>query len=262
MKNILPSAIALSILILASCAQSPTPDVTETKTPVQPVAVATTTPSPVQASPDIVITPETVRVKPLTDAEQFKQVVLSKTDGLFAQERVQNMPPDEMYTHSRELLDLINQGVNGGLSLERVKQMFADQLHIQQGLDEKLSANLSNGLIEGTLAWERGERPINTETTQPTVATSAQQTGNITPSQSEQRAVPGQMGVLTAASDTARINLRSEPSSDVPTRRYGLVGDRIIVQDSAVDSNGNTWYKVEFQESKAVGWIRSDFVGF
>ena len=84
---------------------------------------------------------------------------------------------------------------------------------------------------------------------------------NITRNQFEAE-VSGQIGVLIAASDTARINLRSEPSSDVPTCRYGLVGDRIIVQDSSVDSNGNTWYKVEFQESKAVGWIRGDFVGF
>lgn len=70
----------------------------------------------------------------------------------------------------------------------------------------------------------------------------------------------GQTGRLIAASPTAKINLRIEPSSNVPTQRYGLVGDRVLIQDIIVDRNQYTWYKVQFQGSQVMGWIRGDFV--
>lgn len=72
----------------------------------------------------------------------------------------------------------------------------------------------------------------------------------------------GQIATLTADSATARINLRDEPSADIPTQRYGLVGDQVLVQAHSLDSDGRTWYKVKFQVSGAVGWVRGDFVAF
>jgi len=72
--------------------------------------------------------------------------------------------------------------------------------------------------------------------------------------------VVGQAGTLVADNPAARINLRDEPSASVPTRRYGIVGDRVTIQKSVSGSDGYTWHKVQFQESGAVGWIRSDFI--
>lgn len=72
--------------------------------------------------------------------------------------------------------------------------------------------------------------------------------------------VGGRIGVLTASSPTARINLRDEPNTNTKTKRYGLVGDRVTIQDTAPGSDGYTWYKVQFQESGAIGWVRADFI--
>ncbi|MBD2067624.1 SH3 domain-containing protein [Leptolyngbya sp. FACHB-671] len=70
----------------------------------------------------------------------------------------------------------------------------------------------------------------------------------------------GQAGFLTASDPGSRINLRSEPNPNVPTQRYGLVGDQVLIQESTSGSDGYTWYRVRFTESGAVGWIRSTFV--
>ncbi|MBE9183091.1 hypothetical protein IQ268_31645 [Oculatella sp. LEGE 06141] len=72
--------------------------------------------------------------------------------------------------------------------------------------------------------------------------------------------VVGQVGTLVADNAKARINLREQPTDSIPTRRYGLVGDEVTIQDSTTGDDGYTWYNVEFQVSGAVGWIRSDFI--
>ncbi|GAB4148479.1 MAG: hypothetical protein Fur0046_27020 [Cyanobacteria bacterium J069] len=59
---------------------------------------------------------------------------------------------------------------------------------------------------------------------------------------------------------SARINLREVPSTDIPTRRYGLVGDEVLILDNTIGKDGQNWYKVKFPVSGAVGWIRNDFV--
>ena len=122
-------------------------------------------PSPIvsEPSPQESIAPVEVAPSPLTEAEQFKAVVLRHTDGLIAIDRIQNMDADQLFAYRESLAGTITSAVNSGIPLERVKETFADQLHIQQGTDEKLSYNLSSGLIEGILAWDRGERPEGVE---------------------------------------------------------------------------------------------------
>lgn len=70
----------------------------------------------------------------------------------------------------------------------------------------------------------------------------------------------GSTGILMAEDASARINLREAPSTDIPTRRYGLVGDEVLILDNTIGKDGQNWYKVKFPGSGAVGWIRSDFV--
>ncbi|MBD2089123.1 SH3 domain-containing protein [Microcoleus sp. FACHB-1515] len=70
------------------------------------------------------------------------------------------------------------------------------------------------------------------------------------------------MGRLVAATPNARINLRDQPSTSTPTERYGLEGDRVVLQETTTGSDGYTWHKVQFQASGAIGWVRADFVEF
>jgi Bacterial SH3 domain len=68
-------------------------------------------------------------------------------------------------------------------------------------------------------------------------------------------------GVLSGAVPGSQVNVRSAPSTQADTPHYGLVGDRVLVLDSAQDASGYVWYSVQF-ESGASGWVREDFVQF
>lgn len=65
--------------------------------------------------------------------------------------------------------------------------------------------------------------------------------------------------VLTANEANARINLREAPSAIGKYLGYGLVGDRVQAIDQTT-ADGYTWYKVQFPNSGAQGWIRGDFI--
>ncbi|WP_439638197.1 SH3 domain-containing protein [Spirulina sp.] len=72
---------------------------------------------------------------------------------------------------------------------------------------------------------------------------------------------------LIANNRDARITLRSGPSTSTRSLGYGLVNDFVYLitnsppeLDYAVDRNGYSWYRVEFPESGAKGWIRKDFL--
>ena len=91
---------------------------------------------------------------------------------------------------------------------------------------------------------------------------SATETNNEQPASTMAEPAIGQIGRLAASSPNARINLRDQPSAYTPTQRYGLEGDRVVLQDTTSSEDGYTWYKVQFQGSGAIGWVRGDFVEF
>ncbi len=64
---------------------------------------------------------------------------------------------------------------------------------------------------------------------------------------------------MTASDPDSRINLRANSSESGKSLGYGLVGDRVQIIEQAT-TDGDTWYKVRFPRSGAVGWIRGDFV--
>ncbi|UBF26224.1 SH3 domain-containing protein [Kovacikia minuta CCNUW1] len=70
---------------------------------------------------------------------------------------------------------------------------------------------------------------------------------------------------LTASSGS-RINVRSQPTVNSSTPSYGLPGDKVkviqCVQDRDTPGSDLNWCKVQFVQSKAIGWIRSDFIIF
>jgi uncharacterized protein YraI len=65
----------------------------------------------------------------------------------------------------------------------------------------------------------------------------------------------------------SRVNLRSGPGTDFGSANYVLVGQIVNMLDTSAgrrikreDSEGLTWYFVEYEPSKVRGWIREDFV--
>ncbi|MBI4782996.1 MAG: SH3 domain-containing protein [Oscillatoriophycideae cyanobacterium NC_groundwater_1537_Pr4_S-0.65um_50_18] len=83
-----------------------------------------------------------------------------------------------------------------------------------------------------------------------------------TPAQSSGQRV----GTLIAHERGSQINLRSEATVRSRAVGYGLAGDRVnilqCVQDSDAAGSSYNWCRVQFAESGATGWIRSDFIEF
>ncbi len=74
------------------------------------------------------------------------------------------------------------------------------------------------------------------------------------------------ISTLTASSSNSRINVRSRPTVNSSSPHYGLPGDRVkvlqCVKDQDTRGSDLNWCKVQFVQSRAVGWIRSDFIIF
>lgn len=74
------------------------------------------------------------------------------------------------------------------------------------------------------------------------------------------------VSTLKASSSNGRINVRSQPTINSSTPSYGLSGDKVkviqCVKDQDTGGSDLNWCKVQFVQSKAIGWIRSDFIIF
>jgi uncharacterized protein YgiM (DUF1202 family) len=74
------------------------------------------------------------------------------------------------------------------------------------------------------------------------------------------------ISTLRASNPNTRINVRTKPTINSSAPQYGLPGDKVKVIECVKnkDTAGSdlNWCKVEFVKSKAVGWIRSDFIIF
>lgn len=76
----------------------------------------------------------------------------------------------------------------------------------------------------------------------------------------------GRFANLTSSNPNTRINVRSGPSIRSGSPHYGLSGDRVqilrCVQDQDTPGSDLNWCNVRFVQSKATGWVRSDFIVF
>ncbi|MGC8713575.1 MAG: SH3 domain-containing protein [Leptodesmis sp.] len=74
------------------------------------------------------------------------------------------------------------------------------------------------------------------------------------------------ISTLKASSSNTRINVRSQPTIKSDSPHYGIPGDKVkviqCVQDQDTAGSDLNWCRVEFVNSKATGWIRSDFIIF
>jgi hypothetical protein len=74
------------------------------------------------------------------------------------------------------------------------------------------------------------------------------------------------ISTLKASNSNARINVRSQPTINSGSPHYGVPGDKVKVIQCVKDRDRRgsdlNWCKVQFVNSKAIGWIRSDFIIF
>ena len=74
------------------------------------------------------------------------------------------------------------------------------------------------------------------------------------------------VSTLKASSANSRINVRSQPTINSSSPHYGVSGDKVkviqCVQDRDTAGSDLNWCKVQFVNSKAIGWVRSDFIIF
>ncbi|WP_196358203.1 SH3 domain-containing protein [Nodosilinea nodulosa] len=72
--------------------------------------------------------------------------------------------------------------------------------------------------------------------------------------------VPTRTAYLKTQAEGARVNLRSQPTTQAGARGYGLGGDQITLLRLAEGEGGFSWYYVKFAQSGAEGWVRGDFI--
>jgi hypothetical protein len=65
---------------------------------------------------------------------------------------------------------------------------------------------------------------------------------------------------LVTSNADSRIYVRLGPGGNYDVRHWAYGGDRVNVLLPWEGSDGYTWYFVEFEESRALGWIREDLV--
>lgn len=74
------------------------------------------------------------------------------------------------------------------------------------------------------------------------------------------------VGTLYAHDRGSQINVRSEPTIYSYAQAYGLAGDQVeilqCVEDGDTPGSSLNWCEVQFIESGAMGWVRSDFIIF
>ena len=74
------------------------------------------------------------------------------------------------------------------------------------------------------------------------------------------------IGTLRTDEPGSQINVRSDATVYSRAIAYGLPGDRIDIlqceQDTDTAGSDLNWCRVQFVESGAIGWIRSDFIIF
>jgi hypothetical protein len=56
------------------------------------------------------------------------------------------------------------------------------------------------------------------------------------------------------------INVRDGASRNAYARHIGYAGDRVVILAQACDKEGFKWYRVQFRQSGAKGWVRGDFI--
>lgn len=65
---------------------------------------------------------------------------------------------------------------------------------------------------------------------------------------------------LASKDPKSRINVRSQPSTHSKAKHFGYQGDAVTLLQKAKGEGAFIWYYLRFDQSKAEGWIREDFI--
>lgn len=65
---------------------------------------------------------------------------------------------------------------------------------------------------------------------------------------------------LVSKDPNSRINVRSQPSTRSKAKHFGYQGDAVTLLKKAKGEGDVIWYYLRFNQSKAEGWIREDFI--
>jgi len=73
---------------------------------------------------------------------------------------------------------------------------------------------------------------------------------------------PGPSGNTDAViiGDASSKNIRTRPGTEFEVKHIAYPGDRVQILDSAQDSGGYTWYKVQIPKSGIQGWIAAQLI--
>lgn len=100
----------------------------------------------------------------------------------------------------------------------------------------------------------------NTPSPQPSsTPPSAPQSDDVVQATTKNR-IPFTTAVLISKEAEAKINIRSEPSTQSEASHYGQAGDVVTLMHESEGQDGYKWYEVRLDESGVIGWVRSDLV--
>ncbi len=71
---------------------------------------------------------------------------------------------------------------------------------------------------------------------------------------------PMRTAYLTAQSEGAQINVRSQPTTQSDSLGFGLSGNEVVLLRLAEGEGGYSWYFLNIEDSQTAGWIRGDFI--
>ena len=71
---------------------------------------------------------------------------------------------------------------------------------------------------------------------------------------------PMRTAYLTAQTQEAQINVRSQPTTQSDSLGFGLSGNEVELLRLAEGEGGYSWYYLKIVESQTEGWIRGDFI--
>ena len=79
-------------------------------------------------------------------------------------------------------------------------------------------------------------------------------------SQLDRTCQPEHYGYLMSSDADSPINIRDGASVKSRARHIAYRGDLVDILGCTEDTDVYAWYKVRFPKSRAVGWVRSDFI--
>lgn len=94
--------------------------------------------------------PEAIAPTPMTDAEKYKQALVSATPGILAADTLSKLDAASLYQNTYPALCM---SLDANDPLDQVHQAISDTFRVSLAVDEKLASNMATGVIDGTIKY-------------------------------------------------------------------------------------------------------------